>query len=467
MISRILAPTKSRRVLVIGMDCAEPSLDFGRYLSYLPNLRQLMATGRYGELETTIPAITVPAWSCMFSGRDPGELGIYGFQNRADYAYHHMTVATGDSVREPRVWDVAGAAGKRVGVIAVPQTYPVRPVNGCLVSCFLAPSTNSQYTFPAGLKDEIARVAPGYEVDVPQFRTEDKAHLLQQVYDMTDARSRVVKHCLRTKPWDLFLFVEIGLDRLHHAMWSYADPAHRRFTPGSRYEHAIRDYYAYLDAQIGEMLSLAPDDTTVIVLSDHGAKAMAGGFCLNEWLIREGYLVLSQQPEGIVPLSRCHVDWSRTRAWGAGGYYGRVFLNVQGREPQGIIAPQEYEAVLRELVTRLEATIDPKGNPLDTRAFRPQQLYRRVNGISPDLIVYFGDLAWRSVGTLGHGSVHTFENDIGPDDANHAQRGLYIISGRGVGRSRGQVQRTWQAVAPTVLEALGLQAPAWMGAERL
>ncbi|MCS6939866.1 MAG: alkaline phosphatase family protein, partial [Roseiflexus sp.] len=71
------------QLLIIGLDCAEPSLVFDRWRADLPTLSRLMAEGVYGELESCIPAITVPAWSCMMSGRDPGELGIYGFRNRA------------------------------------------------------------------------------------------------------------------------------------------------------------------------------------------------------------------------------------------------------------------------------------------------------------------------------------------------------------------------------------------------
>jgi predicted AlkP superfamily phosphohydrolase/phosphomutase len=102
---------------------------------------------------------------------------------------------------------------------------------------------------------------------------------------------------------------------------------------------------------------------------------------------------------------------------------------------------------------------------MGTRAFRPEDVYRHVNKIPPDLIVYLGNLAWRSVGSVGHGTVHVFENDTGPDDANHAQNGLYIATGGHP--SPEPTPRTWRAVAPSILESLGITAPEWMGAERL
>lgn len=455
------------KLFVIGLDCAEPSLVFDRWREELPHLRQLMETGAYGELESTIPPITVPAWSCMLTGKDPGELGFYGFRNRADYSYHQMTIATSAAVKHARLWGRASASGKRVVVVNVPQTYPPRPLNGYLVTSFLTPSTFSQYTYPPSLKVEIARVVGDYQLDVQDFRTEDKDDLLRQIYDMTEKRCQLVKHFLRTKPWDFFMWVEMGVDRIHHGLWKYMDPTHPKHEPGNRYQDAIRDYYHYLDDQIGEMLELVPDGAAVLVMSDHGAQPMEGGICFNEWLMHEGYLVLEDQPQGIVPLVKCEIDWQRTRAWGSGGYYGRLFLNVEGREPQGVIPPEAYDATRDELIARLEALTDPEGRHIGTRVFKPEVVYRQINNIPPDLIVYFGNLAWRSVGSVGLDTVHTFENDSGPDDANHAQNGLFILSAPGLAGQGRVPAQSWQAIAPTMLELLGLEVPPDMEGESL
>ena len=96
------------------------------------------------------------------------------------------------------------------------------------------------------------------------------------------------------KPWDLFMFVEIGVDRIHHAFWKYMDPDHHLYEPGNPYENTILDYYKHLDRKIGELLSSAGEDTVVLVVSDHGAKRMKGAFCVNEWLIEQGDLVVKE-----------------------------------------------------------------------------------------------------------------------------------------------------------------------------
>ncbi len=448
------------KIFVIGLDCAEPSLVFDRWRDVLPNFRRLMEQGSFGELTSTIPAITVPAWASMMSSKDPGQLGFYGFRNRADYSYERMSIATAKAVQVDRVWDILSRAGKRVIVAGVPQTYPIKPVNGCMISSFLTPGTHSQYTYPPELKHEIDDLVDGeYMLDVHQFRTENKDYLLEQIYQMADQHHRVVMHLMTTKPWDFFMHVDMGVDRIHHGFWKFFDSRHPQYEAGNRYENAIRDYYIHLDQQIGERLALLDDETAVLVVSDHGGQPMLGGICFNEWLKQEGYLTLEYEPEAMVPLEKCEVDWGRTLAWGSGGYYARLFLNVKGREPEGTIDPADYEKVRDELAERIAAITDPEGNCLGSVAYKPDQIYRTVNNIAPDLIVYFGNLRWRSVGALGLNRIYTFENDTGPDDANHAQEGLYIYYDPGQpGQGRGP-KRHLMDVAPTILALMGLPVP--------
>jgi predicted AlkP superfamily phosphohydrolase/phosphomutase len=450
------------RALVIGLDCAPPELVFERWRDELPTIRSLMERGRYGVLRSCDPPITVPAWACMTSSRSPGALGIYGFRNRRDRSYDGLAIADSRSVGAPRVWDLLSERGRPVVVVGVPPSYPVSPVNGVMISCFLTPDTErSQYTYPADLKGEIEGLVGRYIVDVEDFRTDDKERLLADTEEMTETRFRVAEHLLATRPWDLFFMVEIGTDRMHHGFWRFFDRGHRLHEPGNRFESAILDYYRALDAKIARLLRFADDDTAVLLVSDHGAKRIDGGICVNEWLRREGYLALKEEPAEPTPLRADMVDWGRTTAWGEGGYYCRLSLNVTGREPEGTVAPEEYERVRNELKTKLEALPDDQGRPIGTVAHRPEELYAETNGIAPDLLVYFGDLYWRSVGLVGTGTLHVVENDTGPDDANHAAEGLYLIAGDGGAAGPGQ-ERDLLDIAPTLLTLLGEPVPAEM-----
>lgn len=419
----------ARKLLVIGLDSAPPELVFNKYRNHLPNLSNLMNNGSWEMLKSSIPPITIPAWTSMMTGKDPGQLGFYGFKNRTDYSYQELGFANSKAIKHKTIWDILSKNGKKSILIGVPQTYPPKPLNGYMVTCFLTPSIDNQYTFPSDFRYEVEKIVGKYIIDVDNFRTDDKKSLLQNIYKMTEVRMKLIKYLIKTKEWDFFFFVEMGIDRIQHGFWKYTDSTHPKYIPGNEFEDSLFNYYRYIDKEIGEILSLIDSNTAVMVVSDHGAKKMVGGICINEWLIKEGYLKLKSYPDKITSLEKVKIDWDRTTAWGAGGYYGRIFFNVIGREPNGKISRSDYQNVLNELSEKIAAIKDEKNAAIDNKIFSPKDIYQEVNGIPPDLIVYFGDLDWRSVGTIGHRSVHTFENDTGPDDANHDQCGIYIFKG--------------------------------------
>ena len=275
------------KILVIGLDCAAPELLFGD--ERLENLRRLMAGGCYGRLESIVPPITVPAWMCMATSQDPGSLGVYGFRNRVDHSYDGLGIVSSRSIGELALWDQVAREGKRSVVIGVPPGYPPRKVNGVSVGCFLTPDTAKDiYTHPAEIGPEIERLVGSYPVDVKGFRTNNKSWLKGEIDEMTRKHFAVVRHYLKHTEWDYFQFVEIGLDRLQHGFWKYHDPAHVLHEPDSPFGEVIRDYYRTLDEEVGSLLELLTDDTVVLVVSDHGARRLDGGFCVNEWLIRRG-----------------------------------------------------------------------------------------------------------------------------------------------------------------------------------
>jgi len=460
-VSNFLKGSK-KRVLIIGWDCAAPQLVFEAFKDDMPYTRQLMEEGIYGELESTIPPITVPAWMCMMTGKDPGELGIYGFRNRKDYSYSNLYIVSSKDVREPTLWDILGRHDKKSVVLGVPLTYPPRSIPGWMVTSFLTPSIDSQYTFPPDLKGEIASVVGEYLIDVRNFRTEERERIERELIEMTRKRFQLARHLMRTRDWDFFIVVEMGSDRLHHAFWRFWDKTHRKYEPDSPFSETMRNYYRLLDEELGRTLEDVEEDTTVLVVSDHGAKRMDGGICVNEWLQQHGYLKLKEQPKGITRFSTDMVDWGNTQVWSEGGYYARIFMNVQGREPHGIIPPADYERVRDELKARLEAIVDEEGRNIGTLVFKPEQVYAACRNVPPDLIVHFGDLYWRSVGSVGGGSIYTYENDTGPDDCNHAQMGLFILKSPHI-QAKGKVPaKHLFDIAPTVLHEFGLDVPADM-----
>ena len=198
------------------------------------------------------------------------------------------------------------------------------------------------------------------------------------------------------------MMVEMGLDRLHHVFWHYCDPNHPKYEPGNKYENAFRDYYRMLDREVGELLEVLPPDAVRILMSDHGARAMVGGVCFNDWLVHEGtWRCRSHSPAGR-PSPRPHRlvpddglgRWGLLRApvpqregAGAAGHRGAVEVRGgsgrAGRQARG-------HARTGRLGPRHPGHQAPGRVP-------------RGAGVAPDLIVYFGDLEWRSVGAMGMG----------------------------------------------------------------
>jgi predicted AlkP superfamily phosphohydrolase/phosphomutase len=446
------------KICVFGLDCAAPEVVFAD--DRLVNLRRLMNTGIYGRLQSVIPPITVPAWMCMCTSQDPGSLGVYGFRNRVDHSYDKLGFANSASIKALAIWDHLGREGKRSIIMGVPPNYPPRRINGISIGCFLTPdATKNDFTHPASFKAKINELVGEYPVDVKNFRTDRKDWLKDEIFRMSRKQWQLVHWLLKEQLWDYFHFVDIGLDRMHHGFWNYFDDKHVQFKDGNPYQSVIPEYYLWLDQQIGKALELLDKDTIVLVVSDHGAQRLDGGIAVNEWLIREGLLVLNEYPKAITPFDQLIVNWNKTRVWSEGGYYARVFFNVQGREPNGVIPPGEYESFQDEMKAKLQSLTDDKGRPLNSLVMKPKEIYKNVRNIAPDLIVHFAGLLWRSIGSVGHKEIHVQENDSGPDSCNHAQYGIFILKAPNFPAAGEYQGARLLDIAPTLLHLAECEIP--------
>jgi len=444
------------KVFVIGLDSAPPELLFGEFLHDLPSIRKLVENSIYSPMKSCDPPITIPAWMVMATGKTPGELGLYGFRHRKSGTYEEMWVANSRKVSEMAVWDYIGMEGQKSVLVGIPPSYPPRKVNGWLVSCFITPDASSDYTYPSELKVEIEKVAGEYIFDVV-FRKDDRDRVLEEIIDMTERRFEVIRYLMDEKDWSYFQFVEIGLDRIHHAFWKYFDKEHHLHESDSRYRDVIRDYYRLLDREIGKCLKLIDDDTAVMLVSDHGVKRMKGAFAVNQWLIDEGYLSIKKADvKKGTSLENAEVDWDKTYAWGWGGYYSRIFLNVKGRERNGIVEdPTSFREELAENIGKIKG---PDGEKWNTRVMYPEEIYPVSLGDRPDIMVYFDSLYWRSAGTLGHESMYLPENDTGPDDAVHSEYGVFLLHHPELERKNpGEI--SIYDFAPTVLRIFDIEVP--------
>lgn len=245
------------KVAVLGLDSVPPELLFQKLLPKLPNFRKMYDKGVHSSLLTCHPPITVPAWMVMMTGKNPGKLGVYGFRHRKGGSYNEGYIVNSQHITDKTVWEVLAERGKRSIIIGVPPTYPVKPTTNCLIiSCFLTPDINKNFTHPPELKDEILKVTENqYSFDV-EFRIEDRATLKKRLFEMTMKRFDIAEHLAKSKQWDFFMLHEIGFDRLHHAFWKFFDPDHPKHIPDNEYEHVDEEYYSLVDERVGRLLKI-------------------------------------------------------------------------------------------------------------------------------------------------------------------------------------------------------------------
>jgi predicted AlkP superfamily phosphohydrolase/phosphomutase len=456
-------------IFILGLDCATPQLVFDKYLAKLPTISGLIKNGKYGLLESSIPPVTVPAWMSMMTGKDPGQLGFFGFTDRDNYSYKVNKIVTHSEVKAKTLWDYAGEAGLTSIVLNVPQTYPPRAINGIMVASFLTPDKLLKYTYPQEISEEIDTIADGnYIIDVENFRTDDKKKLLAQIYEMTEKRFEIIKNFIKNKEWDLFIAVEMGIDRLHHGFWSYCFEDHRLYEEGNEFKNVIFEYYQYIDKKLAELIETFDEETELIIASDHGAKNLQGTFCINDWLMKNGYLKFKSNITEKTKFNVEDVDWDNTIAWGDGGYYGKIYFNVKGREKNGYISKNQVKDLKTKLTAELATIEGPEKEQIENRVIDTEALYHELNGCPPDLVILIGNLDWRVTNSIGNEKLFIYESTH-IDNSNHDMNGIVIYSKNpksALGKNEpvdvdvgSQNQYSIIDITPTVLNRLKIEIP--------
>ncbi|NIS63094.1 MAG: hypothetical protein GTO13_21080 [Proteobacteria bacterium] len=455
----------ARKTLIIGLDGLNPDLVY-QWRKELTTLNRFMEQGIYGRIKSTVPPITPQAWSCVLCGKNPGRFGYWDFTYRDDYGYGQPELVSSET-RDERVdslYKILSKHGKKVAIVNVPVTYPPPEIpGGYSISSFMTPSIEKQFTYPDSLKEEIKKVIGEYIIDAStsdmNFRQIDKEEVAKRIYDMDKQRFELTKYFLFDKNCDFVFTVVMGTDRMPHLFYRYFDENHKNYTYHEKYKDALKNHYTFCDENIGEILDLGGDNTSIIVVSDHSVQRLDGRINLNEWLIKEGYMRLKKRPEGLTPLMQADIDWDRTRVW-ATGFTGQLYLNIKGREPQGMVDPNDYDKVLDELSEKIRDITDEEGNKLETQVFKRKEIhFGEYSRFGPDLFIYFDNCHWNISELIGYDSIYSYDTPKGPDDAGHGPYGFFAIYGPGV-RKAGEVSGAdLLDVAPTMLHLMGLPIP--------
>ena len=288
----------SERVLIIGLDGAvwrvlDAMIEAGR----MPNLKALVDGGAAGNLRSTVPPITVPAWSSFMTGKNPAKHGIYEFLVREEGSYNERPISA-RSRRARTIWRILTDAGKKVVCLNVPTTYPPEEVNGVMVSGFLTPSGARDFVTPNSLLPEIEeKFGPYYlymKTKITGTAMSDEAvrTLLDDCRQMLDYKTKVATWLAERERPDVLITHVWGTDRLQHELWDILDPTHPASDAGkvARNKAAVEDYYEFLDGKIGELRAAMGEDVHTVIMSDHGFGPIYKIIDLNWWLYENGFL---------------------------------------------------------------------------------------------------------------------------------------------------------------------------------
>lgn len=472
---------------------------------HLPNLKQLYESGVHGSLESTYPPLTAPAWSSFMTGKSPANHGLFEFFRR-DAGSYQLVLNNRHDIDGRSIWQVLSDNDKQVGVVNVPLTWPPESVNGFIVTGLLTPRQKDVvFTHPPELGEELHKELGRYFLQhTEKYVQDDPSQLIHEEMAILENRFDAVLYLMESKPWDFFMFHILGTDVMQHGYWHNMDPTHPQHTPEGRerFGNAIRDFFKRLDERLSELFVRLPENTYIIVMSDHGFGPLKQYINFNTWLLQKGFIKLKRNlwsqlrylafrlgyhyqlaweigsKVGIARLiiklgrgsqeriqrkaflSLNDVDWPRTTVYSIGNF-GQMYVNLHGREPQGCVEPGEhFEQVLTQLETELRAMRDPQtGEQVITEIWRGPEIWQgKYAHRAPDLFFFTKDMKYKAMGLSDFGSSKVFE-DLYGTRAHHHLNGVYMLSGPDIKVDMEVSHSKLIDLAPTIYHLLNVPIP--------
>ena len=395
----------------------------------------MIQNGVRGNLEAAIPPVTGPSWVSFMTGVGPGKHGIFDFVQRVPDSVKRRAITYQD-IRTKTLWDYLNEAGRSIGVVNLPVTYPAPEVNGFVIPGLLTPNADGEFAYPKGLMAEIRNSVGDYVLDVwwQRYGEAGVEKFLKDLLNCTRQRIKTFCYLLEKKDWDFFMGVFIGTDRIQHYLWPYIHPSDSaQLSPREAgFVSLISDYYKRVDEFFGYLMDHYGDDVDIFVISDHGFGPLKKKIYINSWLVKKGYqnvqgnkLQSASLKKRIITLLRpvirsldkfglrtrlaykykiigrmsaynfldC-IDWSKTKAYSASNTEQGIYINLQGREPNGIIDSNgEYTRLREEIIQQLRAFKDPEnGKLIKTTIFKRENLYEgQYVENAPDIILFLED----------------------------------------------------------------------------
>ncbi len=484
-----MAPT-ARRFLVLGLDGAtfdlmDPLMEAGE----LPFLRSLVRGGLRAPLTSVYPAKTIPAWYSFATGKDPGELGIFGFTEPDGGPGRSKFVQTFRPAEA--IWDRLSRVGLKVGVLNLPLRTGY-PLNGFLVPGFFSEASE---TFPREIRSELeGALGCAYPGELPVYHAAERNSWMDAATRAVHQRAQVAVALTQSHAPDFLFVLFRETDRVEHQLWNELS------RPVSEIPNDLIEFWRSVDtacAQVDAAFRAAGGPAITLVLSDHGHGAVKSDFLTNRWLAEEKFLVFQHGDDlaarnllarGILASQHFALgrrlgpriatfldrrDRKRLARWVAGETsFEQMSSRIDWEKtlaysypvPEGIylnrynptLTSERREEVLRELRRRLEAYPEAHIEVLD-----PREIYHGKNlGRAPSLLIRVDGMTtepwmdFRYPRPLIRDRPEFFFGT-----GTHRMNGILIAAGEGVRPGQVSPALSLLDVAPTILEAMGAPTP--------
>ena len=514
--------TKYPKMMIIGLDGATLNLILPwAKEGKLPNIARLLAEGVHGYLESAIPPVTPPAWSSFMTGKNPGKHGHFHFIEPVPKSYE-IRYTNALSRKSQTIWKILNDAKMTVGVINVPFTFPPEPVSGYMISGMDTPDEKSDFVYPLSIRKELEAQCGELLLDIRylgyMINDDRRNEVLRGLEAIDEQRTKAATYLLEHHPTDVVMLAYTSTDTAQHYFWHYMDPQHYLHDAqgAEKFKNAILNVYQRLDKTIGAFLSKLPEETIVMLVSDHGAGPTTDrALSLNRYLSQLGFLKFKSdgtkkgrvntalqavvrsldtllkgnlssrqktQLARIFPGLRrtwesyssalTSIDWAETKAYCVEILSSppAVFINQKGVKPQGTVEKgAEYDALITLIIQKLYDLKDPKtGQQLISKVYRREEIYKGpYTDQAPDIT-----LAWWEGGTfnskpsgsggMGLPPVGLLQNTVGPKSewsGNHLLHGTLILKGGPFKAGLNLKQARIIDIAPTLLHLLGVPIP--------
>jgi predicted AlkP superfamily phosphohydrolase/phosphomutase len=449
------------KVIEIGFEGMSPVL-LDLWAQDLPTFNAMRQEGIWGEMAGTVPPVSVAGWTSTQTSRSPSVHGCWDEVCCNGSSYSFSNYPNTSSLKTKMLYQLLPLRDKKAATIGLPITSPPpRIPGGYVISDAQGADARAEYTWPKNLRAEVEGIAGPYIFDigsVKDYEKVDREQALKRIREMDTQRFSLLRHFVSKKQCDYIVAVVLGPDRLARLFYRYSDSSHRKHVGGSAYRDVIKEYYQFMDQQLAQVRNDMDEDSAMFAHSTFGLQRLDGRINLNEWLIREGYLGLHQYPSAESEMMELNIDWSRTRVWSV-GYSGAIYLNMKGRESEGIVEASDQRSLVDELTRKLEAMTDDSGTPLKVEIF-PGQEIPQPGQYGPDLFAYFNDGHWGTSERVGSKDLYD-PNPFSPTgDVSNSPSGYFVLAGPGVPSMAEEMQGVSVLdVAPTILSLMKEPVP--------